>query len=443
MADPTGIALAFDAGALVAAPTWTRIDTLTNVAVNSWSIRRGRPTERDETGVGTATISGIDLNGVLDPTNTGGTYYGKLDPMKQAAVCLQNPVTSSWSTLFRGYVADLNFELDMTERYCSFDLDLVDALDILSDAEIIPDTAGNTVPSESTGDVYYDGQQVDDRIFAALADAALSVGVTEWPSALMEIFSGNVAVQGTVYSSQTPILQVIQDAVNAEFPGGVANFYVSKSGVVTFHGRLARFDPTNPDYNITTWKAGDTAAFVADSATAVISGLKFTRGNTNLLNAAIASPNGIKDGDIAGQFAKDATSIGKYGGRSISFEGLITEEGDETGTPDALVETKKYAQYYVDNYKDPRTRVSQIVFRPQATSGARGTAVWALICGVELTDVVTLTTTHHGGGGFSEDFFVEGITYDCDTEGGAAFRNVTLTLDVSPTTYYSGIADFE
>lgn len=431
-----GISVAFDDAALVVNPSWTRLDTETDVAVQRYTIRRGRADERSKTGTGTATISGIDLNGVLDPTNSTGPFYTLLDPVKQVSIYLQNPVTGGWSSIFRGFVSDWNYDLDVTENFTRFDIECVDALDIFADAEVIPDVAGNTVPSESTGDVYYDPQAtVDDRIFAALADAALSVGVTEWPAGLMNIFSGNVAVQGTVYSSQTPLLQVLDDAADAEFPG-VANRYVSKTGIFSFKGRLARFNPTDPTYGITTWKAGDEAAFVGDSSTAVISGLKFTRGKTNLINAAIATPTGIADADIAGQFDSDAVSIAAFGARSISFPNLITQQGNETGTPDALDETKKFASYYVDNFKDPRNRVSQIVFRPQATSGARGAAVWALMCGVEISDRISLTTTHPGGGGFNEDFYVEGITYEV-VPMTASHPEVTLTLDLSPTAYFT------
>jgi hypothetical protein len=448
-----GIKLAFDDPALEPSPTWTRIDEL--VSVRRWSIKRGRPTERDKTGIGTATISGIDTGGVLDPTNTTGPYYvsgtggsivSKLDPVKQVAIGLRNPVTGAWSTIYRGFAGDWNYDLDISERHITFDIECVDALDILADAEIIPDTgtqfkAGNTVPGESIGDVAYDPGPVDDRIRAALADAALSAGVTEWPAGLMNIFSGNVLVQQTIYSSQTPLLQVIDDASDAEFPG-VANRFVSKDGVFTFHGRYARFNPAAySSFDINTWKAGDEAAFAGDSSTAVISGLAFTRGKTNLINAALATPNTIADADIAGQFVADATSVAAYGARSISFPNLITSAhvGRTPNIANAKAETKKYATYYKDNYKDPRTRVSQITFRPQGLTGPRATATWALICGIELSDVITLTTTHPGGGGFSEDFFVEGLTYEADVQGGATFTNVTLTVDLSPKAYYDTV----
>jgi hypothetical protein len=409
-----------------------RIDGIDGVAVQRISVKRGRPDEKEKTGAGTATISGRDASGAIDPTNGLATLL--IDPTAPAVISLRHPISGIRKNIFSGYTADLDYSVDVSALYADFDLSLVDALDILADAEVIPDVAGNTVPTESTGDVYYDAQNVDERIKAALADAALAAGVTEWPADKMQIFTGNVSVQGTVYSPRTSILQVIQDAADAEFPG-VANFYASKDGVVTFHGRFARFHPDDVDYNIQTWDVGDIPAFGLDNTIAVIAKVSFTRGVTNLINAALATPTGIDDADIAGQFSSDSFSITTHGARSISFESLITQEGLGVGTPDALVETKKFADYYVDNFASPANRVSQIVFNA-AAGAAWESANWDLILDVEISDIVHLKTTHPGGGGFDEDFFVEGISYDIDADGGAGFTNVTLTLDVSPRAYY-------
>lgn len=460
MPAPHGFSIAFGAGALDATPTWTRMDTLTDLAVQRYTIHRGRVDEHDKTGVGTATVTGIDLGGVVDPTNTGNAFYTggatQINPTKQAAICLQNPCDDTWSTLFRGYVADWDFELDLSQRFTSFEVGMVDLLDILSDAEVVPASSSATgagrgagVPSGSlpstlnAGDAYYLPQTVQDRIFAALADAALSAGATEWPDELMTIFTGNVWVQGVIYSPRTSILQVIQDAADAEFPG-VANFYASKDGIATFHGRYARFDYTDFEtYGINQWTVGDLTKFAGDATTAVMSGLNWTRGKTNLINAAMATPSGLIDRDIRGQFSYDATSIAKYGARSVSFEGLLTQRGNEdpvlaaTEYGQAKAETKLFADYYIDNFKDPKDRIKQIKFRTQDPDGPYGQPVWDLICGVEISDVLSVTSNHPGGGGFADAiYFVEGITYEIEPMT-ATYPNVTLTLDVSPASYYA------
>lgn len=433
LAPVSGLSVAFEADALDVSPEWTRLDTHLDIRVQRVSIKRGRPDEKAKTDIGRFTASGLDFTGVLDPTNASGPWFGLLDPVKQAAYGLRNPVTGEWATLFRGYVDELRPVLDITGKFMSWTLDLVDALDIFSDAEIIPDQAGNVVPSESTGDVFYDPvTTIGDRILAAVADAALSVGATAWPPELLEVFTGNVKGKGAPYPARTPLLQVMQDAGDAEFPG-VANLFVAKDGVVTFHGRLARFNPDDPQYRINRWKVGDVKAFDEDASVAVASELEFSRGKANLVNAAIATPRDIEEADIAGQFVADIASVTKYGARSISFDSLQTD-GHADGSTTDLVETRKFATYYVENGRTPRNRIDKIVFRPPP-SEARSPAQWALICGVDISDIVHVKTTHPGGGGFDEDFFVEGVSYEI-VPMTATHPEVTLTLEVSPAAYY-------
>src|SRR4051812_22778631 len=117
MAYPTsssvvGVSVAFDADLLELSPTWTRIDA--DAVVTGWSIDRGRASEVEKTGTGTATVTIVDKAGTFDPTNSSSAFYGKLNPMKQAAIALYNPVASTWTTIFRGFVAEWLVEIDAT-----------------------------------------------------------------------------------------------------------------------------------------------------------------------------------------------------------------------------------------------------------------------------------------------------------------------------------------
>ena len=449
----SGVMVAFAAAALDANPFFTRLDNLPKVSFSTIRVKRGRPDERSKTAIGTATLNGFDMNGTLDPTNAGGPYYGHLDPVKQSQVQLYNPVDAVWSPIFTGYTDEWAYDLDVSEKKIDFQLDLVDMLDMLNDAEIVPDVTGNTVAAESTGDVFYTGQHVDDRLKAVLADSSTAFLAQTFPAALLNIFTGNVNVQGRVYANRTTLLQVIDEACDAEFPG-VSNRFVGKDGVFDFRGRYARYNPSlyiNGSGNAGTarvagskpglqWYVGDIPAWKIDNTLAVYTGFKFQRGKTNLINAALVTPLGIANPDIAGQFVYDATSIGKYGVRTsgMSMENIITGDANDDGL-DALPETKAMGQGTVDNYKNPVTRVSQMVFRnpPAGAPASRAASTWRLLCGIELSDLITVTSTHPGGGGFSAvDFFVEGITYDITPLRGDEW-NVTLTLDVSPRAYYN------
>ena len=394
--------------------------------VSSYTIDRGRSYELDKNAPGTARVTLIDTTGELDPTNPAYDF----DPMTPASIALRNPVTAIDSQIFTGYIARLNYDLYQSEDYAVATLELVDGMDVLAAAEMtIAGGYGDVYYNDprDRGDViYYEADQVANRINQILDE-------TGFPSGLREIFSGNVKLRETVYAPRSPALAGIQDAADGELPG-VANFYFQKDGRATFHGRLARFNPNDAQYNIAKRRAGDQAAVTADSTRALIFELAFDRDKDKVINAALATPQGISDAAIAGQYVEDAASKATYGTRSISFENLLTSYG-YLGNTIALVETKRYASYYVNNYKTPRNRVNRITFKRLDPSHANAANVWQILCNVDISDIIRLKTTHQGGG-FDEDFYVEGLHYSCRPLK-STYDDVTLTLDVSPAAYYT------
>jgi hypothetical protein len=260
-----------------------------------------------------------------------------------------------------------------------------------------------------------------------------------WAPGLREVFSGNVALQGTVYAHRTQALTAIQDAADAEFPG-VANFYVQKDGRATFHGRLARFNPTDPQYHISIWKCGDMDAVNADSSRALIFELAYDRDAEKVINSCMATPQDIPDARIDDQRVEDTASIAKYGSRSISFDNLLTAGDPDVGlgygyTAVADDAVRKFASYYVDNYATPRNRVNTITLRSVGPTDPYAAAIWRVMCQVDISDIIRLRTTHLGGG-FDEDFYVEGLHYQVNPLSDV-YLDVTLTLDVSPRAYYN------
>ena len=435
---PQGVSIAFNDSTLAANPDWTRIDDPGGInVVQGWSIDRGRSKELDKNQTGTAVIDTVDTTGVLDPTAGALT-----DPMKQGSISLQNPVTNSWSTIYRGF-CDWEFDISSDTGYKAIKgtINMEDAFDLMSALEMTP---GNHFGKKTTnpigptkllqqfsGDIQYaEGQQAYERIEEALNNAA-------WPSSMQDIFSGNIFMQISTYARRDQLLTVIFDAADAEFPG-VANVYVSKDGKFIFHGRYARFDPFNPQYRIQQWYAGDYAACQADADYAPIHKLGFRRSKQDIINVGLALPRGVMDHEAPGNIIIDEESVGIYGWRSVVFEDLLTFKGIIPNAPDltAVQETKLYGQYFVDNYSQPKTRITQLVFRPKRTEHFNAAALWTLMCDIEIGDVITVKTTHPGGGGFNnEDFFVEGIHYMAKPLK-QNMHDVTLTLDVSPRAFY-------
>lgn len=431
-----GFSLAFGANQMDTNPAWTWIDNpATSFKVAEFSIDRGRTYEFDQIEAGKATVTLWDTSGSFDPTNTSGTFYGSITPGMQAGLALYNPVATTWSTVFRGFVSGWKYTVDPTENVIGVEVELVDALDIFAATELVPGgTFGNPfVPAGTEGDIFYDE---DTTLYAVQTRINAALDSIFWPGVLRSIFSGNVGLSDVTYPSRTTLLSVLTDAAEAEFPGGVATLYVSAAGVVTFHGRQPRFDPTNGTYGITTWNAGDTTAANASPSTvaAIAEPFEFYNDYEHIYTSAIATPSGIKDETIETQYVTDAAAADQYGLRTWSAENLLTLVGSGTT---GLQETKRYAQYYVDNYKAPLTRVSELTFHAAETTGTKASTVWTLVCGIELNDRVSLVTTHPGGGGFNSYFFVEGIHYKVVGGPSSTSNDVTLTLDVSPAAYYT------
>jgi len=440
-----GFSIAFDDPMLDPDPTWTRLDDDSGL-VASYQIRRGRQDELQKTGTGTATVELNDTAGLFDPNNAESPFVPLGVPNfdgKQAGLALWNPVDEEWVVQFRGFIDGYVYEIDPSGVVTRIQVELVDALDYLAGVELAPGTAGHTPPAESEGDVFYAVQQVDDRIDTVLTNAG-------WPGVLSTVFSGNVELKSVVYPPGTTALAAIEDAADGEFPG-VANVYVDKQGRVTFHGRHARFDPVGVSsgvsddvWNWRRWKAGDGSITAIDNTYAQIRRLAFSRERKAIVNAAMALPdrNGepaLTADEIQGQIVSDSTSIAKFGVHSWSAENLLTARHLGTvlsPTNNDLTETRKFADYYVQNYAETQSRITQLGFRSIAPEDDRGPATWGLLTGVEVSDLVRLFTGYPGGTGFTdEEFYVEGITYDVRPLR-PEYADITLTLDVSPASRY-------
>lgn len=432
--------LAFDQDTLAPTPTWTRLDDgVTRVA--SYTIDRGRQFELDQTDGGRAEVVINDVDGTLDPTNTGGTYYGFIEPLVQAAIARWNPVLEEWQTRFRGFVEDFNYVFDPSQRVNQLTMSLVDIFEILNAVEMLPGQFGDSPPPASDGQVFFDNANVDDRIIQVYGNAGI-------PDDFFVIFSGNVGLYETVYSPGETALAAIQEACDAEFPG-VSNFYPDRFGRGVFHGRLAKFDPygtwlsigasdpiRDAVWSYRQWKAGDsTAVDLSPTDTAHIRTFTFNRGLASIRNQALATPLNIADADVAGQMYSDVSSIGHFGVRSWSAQNLLTKIG-LLDASDALAETFQFATYIVDNYKQPRSRIDQIGFRPMAPGDARAAPNWKMLCQADIADSVEVTIDSPGGGGFVlEPCFIEGVHEEVSgriTMDGESFDNVTMTLDLSP-----------
>ena len=445
---PTGrFHLAFNQPTLTWAPTWTRIDSYDSL-VTSYTIDRGRQYELDRTDVGRALVQISDRQGILDPSNAAGPFYGHIEPGLQALICRRNPVSGSWYTRFRGFVEEMDYSFDPSQQVNRLELSLSDIFAFLSAIEMFPSTHGSAPPEADMADqVFYDGGAswpMDARVNRVLDE---SIGPTARANYTV-VFTGMGAnVQEQTYTPGESAMTAIQEAADAEFPG-VSNVFTDRQGRLAVHGRQAKFDPVGVAsgaapgaWDFHEWQAGDGATVNTNPAQyAHIRRFSFNRGVAKIINQAFATPmrrnTPLTGPELTGQFVTDSASIATYGIRSWSAQDLITYQGLPGPVTD-LVETKKFATYYVQNYAQPRNRVSEIGFRSLDPAASGASENWRLLSLVDIADTIQVTVASPGGGGFNADpYFVEGIHEQVGPLV-PGYDDVTVTLDLSPRAYFA------
>lgn len=355
----------------------------------------------------------IDTTGSLDPA-TAGDY----DPMTPVAIALGG------APIFVGHASRWEYDMYPTMEYAVATIECVDGLEVLAATEMVADPLLWGDPSANAiynGNIQFDpDNQVKHRIDHVLDQAG-------WPVGNREVFTGNCRLQRTAYAPRQTALNAIDDACDAEFPG-IANRFIAKDGTFVFHGRLARFNPTDAQYHITTWNCGD---LQNASGRAVISGLEYDKDKDRIINSAFCTPEGIDDAKIAAQYVQDAGSIEQYGTRSWSAENLILEHSWLTGNS-AVDECRNvYAQYHVDNYAQPEVRVKRLTFKWLPPGLPNAANVNALMSGIDISDRVHLLTSN----GFDGFHFVEGLSYEAGPASDT-YQDVTLHVDLSPAAYW-------
>lgn len=431
------VGIAFNDTTLEPDPTWTYLDNEYPNLVAEFEIERGRRSEFETNDTAQVTVTINDPDGILDPLNADGPYFGLIEPRLQVKLSRRHAVTGVWYTRFRGFIDDLAYELDPTQRNMRLVITCSGIFAILSKIEMIPGSFGDPNPSTepgAEGTVFYEDGPIQTRLDQLMADAQI-------PADWVVHFTGNIEVQETTYSAGENVMVPYQEAATAEFPD-VSNLYEDRLGRSVFHGRFARFDPltveatASPgawDYN--EWQAGDEFAVQASPTdTAQIRGFSFNRGLDKIVNAARATYMGIPRTDVASATVTDATSITKYGVCSWSKDDLIIKGGLDVNVGDPLAECQTIAQYKVDNFKNARNRVTKIVFKSLLPADYRAGALWDLLCQVDISDHITLTGVKHPAstGFVNVPYAIEGVREIQKPLGIPDVDYVELELDVSP-----------
>lgn len=424
------VLIAPGAGPLVAEPAWTRHDELAACRCNGFDWSRGRQSEFDITGTGTARVYFHDRNGTFASEDWIG---------QQIMLQLYDPVAAGWQPVFRGHIDDMpSVPSPGAPELTNVQLDLVDIFDYLGGVTMVVGVMGDVAPVGMSGVVFYEDGPVGSggasigRIQKLFDDAGLD------PDMYVE-FSGNVDVNETLYGPDDDILSAIRDASDAEFPSGVANAYVDRYGRAVWHGRFARFDPdgtaSGAEWDFQRWAAATRGDV---SGRAQVREFAYNRPRSRIVNSYVAWPRETETGaefsqdDVAALVRTDATSISRYGYRGKDAPALIIKQHKSNGNTGAQ-ECGLFGDYYVSNYSAPRKNVQRIAFKSLDPSDSRAAATWALMTRVDISDVIALTIAEAGLS--DEGFYVEGISGECRT-GNPGYDIVTVTPNLSPQAYY-------
>lgn len=399
----TRVSIAFSQAWNVESPTWTRLDQ--DYKIESVDTDRGRDREQDDADVGSGTVVIRDDQGHFDPMYAAGDFYGLMEPDLQIKIELENPVTSVVSTIFRGVVESWRYVPHPTERWHICTIRFTDYGPKITETEIFPDgdygddvVAGNIVYNEDSALT-----AIQTRVVKVLDQAGFP-GATATDT-LRAINTGNVGLWKKAYAPRTSSMTVIQEACDADLPIAAVGFHFSREGAARFLGRYTRLDTGNPDYGIQTWKLGDDAAAQAapSQIAPVAPPLEFTIDKTQVWDKATCTWQGIVDGDIPAQ----TYGTGK---KTWSSEGLLTRNGE--GPTTAAEECLLFAEFIVENYKEPQLRVGTLTVIGRQPGTPHAGRTWAVICGVEINDIIELSFQMNWGGGISElEFFVERVSY--------------------------------
>lgn len=406
--------------------------------------------ETDRTDAGRATVTINDRLGILDPTNPASPYAGKIEPLVPAILQRRNPVTGTWHQRFRGFVDEWAYVFDPSQQVNRLTVTLVDLFEVLASVHMQLGEFGDAYPAgrpELHGYVWFDNATMKGRIEQVASQAHIG---PDW----LAVFTGNVELWAIPYSPGESAMTAVQDAADGEFPA-VSNVYCERNGRLAAHGRYSRFDPAAVLASVTpgawdyhSWRVGDGDAIATFHGTAQLREFGFSRSLGRLINHATVTPMFVQDAtapdgsrppneaELAAQVYKDATSIAKRGIRSETWENLLTKRG-LVDSSSALVETKRMAQYFVQNYSPPHNRTAPIGIRsihPNGSAWAERT--WALLSEVEISDEIVLTVGSPGGGGFAAvAFYVEGVHETC-RPATPTYDDVSMTLDISPRSLY-------
>jgi hypothetical protein len=217
-----------------------------------------------------------------------------------------------------------------------------------------------------------------------IVGSQLGVNTTVGPVGDRSLDQGLTTVQAKTYANE-PVLSAIKEVVDTEN----GNFFMSKEG-------YARF--LNRHYSL--FQSVSQAVFGDDIDGGELPYLMpaIGRDETRIWNNITTTRAGGTP-----QVASDASSIADYYQRDTEFETLHLTDAEALSS----------SRWNLYRYKEPGTRVLNILLDPEGLDEIIESQVWHQMLQREIGDTITIKWTHPGGGPrLNQPSIIEGIHHD-------------------------------
>lgn len=353
------------------APTRTWNDM--SARLRAWSVDRGRPNELTDFDAGSATFTLENRDRQLDPNiNTS------IRPMNK--VWLYEEFSGEVRDLFVGYAE--SYQQEWPGGGWSNALTTVRAADEFKVLNLSEFASGTSFPSVAQA-----GTRIGDLLDAAVENAPRRLDPGRFDPA--------GALSAVTLASDSSVLTEIASAMSFELASGGVAFFVAASGTLTFY---------DSDHRGTLSVA---ATFDDDGTDLAYTDLTIDYSEAFLFNSVLVT-------GAAGATARssDATSIARYGKRSLSVD-----------APELSVSLGNTAAAYIANYKNPLQRITSI------TPNMGDPETMRVCFARELLDKIEVFRTPPGGGArLDQVSYIQNINWSGTNDGGLP----VLKMGISP-----------
>ena len=328
--------------------------------INSIQIKRGRNPQADQFQTGTLSLRIVDQLGDFNPMNTGGPYYGMLNPMVKIQI---NAVSLNVTyPLYSGFITSFT-TTSPSQALDDVVYTMIDAVDAFRLAQMAQIT---TVTGSASGDLS------GTRINQILDEIS-------WPASMRDVDAGQTTVQANPNTAATA-LGSMQKIELAEYGA----LYVDATGSFVFQDRA-----------VTAGSIANAPIVFADDGTGIAYFNAVWRLDDTLIynNASVTRTGG------SAQIATNAASILKYFDHSYNQTAMMMET-------DAVA--LDYARAYVASRAETSVRCDAITLDLYTQNYAAG-----ILAAMELDffDNVTITTTQPGSSALTKTLQVFGVAY--------------------------------